>query len=580
MRPVDAAPDRSLRFAVAGNFVLAAVLSILASVGTLGQVLRGEMINPDSYMRLVRLHDELAAGHTLEAVARDGSGHGTILAWSHLLDSLVVLLAVPFGLLSDPDTAMRLAGIMAGPLSIGALGAALAWAVAPVADRCFLWSAAAACALAPMILGYGMVGVLHHHVLLAVVTTMTAGWALRLALGQGGAAAGIAMGAWVATGIWLSPETLPFRLLAFGGVALAWLLAPQTPGLRAGIAAAGTALLGVVVAALLVDAPPGGFFTTEIDRLSGVYLALGVACCAAGWALTRLGRTAGATLAVACVVAWVAANPSLLRGAEAVVTPEQARAMLAHILEMEPVHGALDVVAYLGGGLVATGLLGWLTWRRHSALLAYMVLCGAFIVVQGALHVRFSTYAATLAGALLPVALTLATRSLGERGMRLLVPVRAGLIVCAVLLPWLAMLLPGHARATSQTRGMECHTLAGAALLAPYAGRIVLSEPNDTPELLYRSGVLTVGSLYHRNAAAFMRLRAAWRSKPVTVPDAAVVATGATLFLVCPRAERSPRVADLPPDTLLDKLWAGEVPPWLHRVGAEPSGYVLYERVP
>ena len=579
MRPVDAAPDRSLRTAVVENFVLAAMLSISASIGTIGPVLRGEMINPDSYMRLVRLHDELAAGHTLDAVARDGSGQGTILAWSHLLDSLLVLLAAPFGLLTDPDTAMRWAGIMVGPLSIGALGAALAWAVAPVANRGFLWSAAAACALAPAVLGYGMVGVLHHHVLLAVATTMTAGWALRLALGHGGAAAGIALGTWVATGIWLSPETMPFSLMAFGGVALAWLLAPQTPGLRAGVAAAGTALLGVVIAALLVDAPSGGPFTAEIDRLSGVYLALGAACCAAGWAITRLGRTAGTTVALVCVVAWVAAFPTLLRGAEAVATPDQARAMLAHIREMEPVHGVLDVVAYLGGGLVATGLLGWLSWRRHSALLGYMVLCGAFIVVQGATHLRFATYAATLAVALLPVALTLATRFLDERGAYLLVPIRAGLVLCAVLLPWVAVLLPGHARASAQSEGMACHTLAGAALLDPYAGRIVLTEPNDTPEVLYRTGVLTVGSFYHRNAAAFMRLRAAWHSKPGTMPDAAVIATGASLFLVCPRAERSSRLADLPRDTLLDQLWAGEVPPWLRRIGAEPSGYVLYERV-
>jgi hypothetical protein len=425
-----------------------------------------------------------------------------------------------------------------------------------------------------------MVGVLHHHVLLAVVTTMTAGWALRLVLGYGGAAAGIAMGAWVATGIWLSPETMPFGLLCFGGVGLAWLLAPATPGLRAGIAAAGTALLGVIVAALLADPPSGGVFAAEIDRLSGVYLVLGAVCCAAGWALTRLGRTAGVTVALLCLSSWVMAFPSMLRGAEAVVTPEQARAMLAHIYEMQPVHGLGNVVAYLGGGLVATALLGWLTWRRRSALLAYTVLCGAFIVFEGATHVRFATYAATLAVALLPVALTLATRVLGERTAWLLVPVRAGVVGLVVLLPWVMPLFPGHAHAAPANQGSTCRTRAGAALVAPYAGRIVLAQPNDAPELLYRTGVLTVGSLYHRNAAAFMRLAAAWQSQPGTAPDAAVTATGATLFLVCPRTERAPQqVAELPPESLLNRLLAGEVPPWLHRIGAEPSGYVLYERL-
>jgi hypothetical protein len=96
--------------------------------------------------------------------------------------------------------------------------------------------------------------------------------------------------------------------------------------------------------------------------------------------------------------------------------------------------------------------------------------------------------------------------------------------------------------------------------------------------LLYRTGVLTVGSLYHRNAEAFMRLRAAWRSKPGAVPDAAVQATGASLLLVCPRADQQ-QGTDRPQDALLNRLLAGEVPPWLRRIGAEPSGYVLYERL-
>jgi len=467
-----------------------------------------------------------------------------------------------------------------GPLSIGALAAAIAWAMDPVADRRFLWSAAVACALTPAVLGYGMVGVLHHHILLATVATMTAGWALRLALGQGGTAAGVALGSWAAVGIWLSPETMPFGLLAFGGAALAWLLAPQTPGLRSGIAAAGTALLAVIAAALLVDPPSGGRFATEVDRLSGMYLALGAACCVAGWALTRLGPRVGHTVALLCLAGWVAAFPVLLRGAEAVVTPEQAHAMLARIREMEPVRGLGEGVTYLSGGIAAICLLGWLNWRHRSVLLAYAMFCGVLVVVQGAIHMRFATYAATLAAALLPVALSLATRSFGERGVWLRVPARAWLIGLVVLLPWMGPLLPRQAHAAAQTPGMACHTRAGAALLAPYAGRIVLAEPYEAPELLYRTHVLTVGSLYHRNAEAFMRLRAAWRSQPGSTPDATVLATGARLLLVCPRAERSPRVADLPPDTLLDQLWAGKVPPWLHRVGAEPSGYVLYEQVP
>ena len=50
-------------------------------------------------------------------------------------------------------------------------------------------------------------------------------------------------------------------------------------------------------------------------------------------------------------------------------------------------------------------------------------------------------------------------------------------------------------------------------MLAPHAGQVVLTDVNKSPELQYRSEIVTVGSLYHRNPAGFMRLRAAWRSQ-------------------------------------------------------------------
>ena len=43
---------------------------------------------------------------------------------------------------------------------------------------------------------------------------------------------------------------------------------------------------------------------------------------------------------------------------------------------------------------------------------------------------------------------------------------------------------------------------------------VVPADVNDTPDLLYRTQVRTVGSLYHRDIEAFARLRAAWRVPP------------------------------------------------------------------
>jgi hypothetical protein len=75
-----------------------------------------------------------------------------------------------------------------------------------------------------------------------------------------------------------------------------------------------------------------------------------------------------------------------------------------------------------------------------------------------------------------------------------------------------------------------------------------------------------------------MRLRAAWRSPPSDVIPEAVRKTGASLVLFCHSLGRSLLVADLPPETLLDRLNRGEVPPWLSKIDEDPqSGNTLYQ---
>jgi hypothetical protein len=119
------------------------------------------------------------------------------------------------------------------------------------------------------------------------------------------------------------------------------------------------------------------------------------------------------------------------------------------------------------------------------------------------------------------------------------------------------------------------------ALLEGHPDAVVLADVNDGPALLYQTRVRIVGSLYHRNIDGFMRLRAAWRDVPGAEPGMPLRATQATLVLGCPGEARSMMLEGLPETTLLDRLDAGQPPPWLHRVGdAGPGGYVLYAVVP
>jgi hypothetical protein len=572
-------PERAL-------YLLAPILIAFAiGMHQLPGVIAGGLTGPDSYMRLVRLEDTLRQHEIAYVVARDGSGAGTLLHWSHLLDLLLSLLAAPLRLAFDDHAALHAAATVFGPLWIGALGLATAWAAAPLSEPRWRWLAPLVVVVSAPIVSYGVPGVVHHHVPLLLVAVMTAGYALRGTLAMAAPGAGLAMGAWAGLGIWLSPEAMPFILMAFGGLWLAWTLQPR-PDLVAMIVRAAIGFLLVVAGAFAVDPPYAGYASVEIDRISLVYVVLaGVVVAMAGAAVmvehsSQRGRRRTAIrliVPVLCLGAWIAVFPALLRGTAGLMTAPETQALFGTISEMMPVHSVGAAIAFLLTGTLTAGAAGWFALSRRSLLLAYVALCAGVLALLGAVHVRFAAYPAAAAAAMLPVLVTSCTVALRRWPEAVQAAARIGLIALFALVPLVGLLAPvsvdenDHACALSGSEGM----------LAKHAGQVVLANPNDTPELLYRTRALTVGSLYHRNIVAFMRLRAAWRSLPSdTVPDA-VRSTGATLVLYCSSAARSLLVADLPLDTLLDRMNQGLVPSWLHRLDADPhAGYVLYQVLP
>jgi len=576
--------------------VLPALIVLARGARQLSGVLDDGLIDPDSYMRLVRLRETLQTHQPAYMVTNDGSGHGTLIHWSHLLDSLVCLLAAPFNLVLDPASALHLAAVLAGPVCIGALGYAIAWAAAPFAgERRLLWLGSVLAALSPAIGSYGMAGVLHHHVPILLAMVMAGGYAARLITASARPGAGLALGAWGAVAIWLTPEVMPLVLLVFGALWLAWIIAPARADISRSIAAAGSAFLLTIAAAFAVDPPYAGYGSVELDRLSVLFVGLAVAVLGSAGSTMMIDRAASvlgwctatrlwtAVLAGAgCFALWIAAFPIVLHGTGGMLSAADWHAMFDHVSEMQPVQSAAEALQYLLTGLLASLLLSWLALRHRSVVLGYVAMCGFALTGLGWMHVRFAAYPETLAAIMLPVAIAQLERHAPAWRETWFVMARMAMIVLFIGIPQAGSLPPlSHAAHASEANvAKSCKLADVAAMLAPYAGDVVLADVNNTPELLYRTRVRTVGSLYHRNMAAFLRLRAAWRSGPTDTVPPAVAATDASLVLFCPTAQRSSMVAGLPTDTLLDRLNRDAVPPWLRQVAADPaSGNILYRIV-
>ena len=484
---------------------------------------------------------------------------GFVLHWSHLLDSLLLAAAAPLEPLLGWHRALFWVGAASGPVSVGLLAVAAAWAGAPLSEPRFRWWAAVAVGMAPAIEGYGRLGVIHHHVLLVLVAVMVAGYGFRAAAGERRCA--MAAGAWFAFGLWLTPEIWPFGVLALGALGVGWL--QGVPGTGRALAVAGLTTAVLVGAILLVDPPPGR--AVAFDHVSVVHLGLALAVAGIGAGLEGIdaiglagGRRAAFGIGVGCclVGAWVAIFPRAVAGPAGMNAAPGAGLMLAAISEMQPVVRPALVAAFLLGGFFGVAGAGWIAWRRRSWLGAYGAGCGVVVLALGFRYVRFSPYGEALGAAMLPPVLT----AMGGEVLW-----RVGLLAALLLVPRVApAFAPGPRVAGCALQGV-------AVRLAPDAGKIVLASADLTPELLYRTRVRVVGGLYVRDVAGFLRQRAAWGADPGARMPEAVRASGASLVLFCRRAGGAGG------STLAGALERGLVPDWLRLVWDDRvSGFALY----
>ena len=575
-------------------FFIALTIVVIMSPHAAEHLAQGTLVNPDSYMRLVRIQEALDHGRWFgDVVSGDVSGLGDVLPWSHLLDGLILLLRAPLRAIFQPDKALLWAGAITGPLSVGLLGVLCAWAVAPIAERAWLWIVPVGAAVAPATISYGQFGCATHHVALVVLVVAAWGAGGRAAFGSvwGGGLTGLFTG----IGIWLSPEAMPFGMMALGAIYLSWATRPVAPVALA-LAAGGSALLASIAFALLVDPPFAGRAVPQLDRLSITFFCLAVITCALCWiprGLMAIRLPVSARFAivgfglVAGLALWLALFPAYLHGLGALTTPEEAEVMSAFALEWRPLDTPNLFAMYaLTGVLAVIGAVGLAIQQEKDLpriLWAFAGLCGAACTGLAILHGRFSPYPAVAAAMLLPVIRS--NPAVLRRGPA----VRAGLIACFLYLPYSVATVRDAARmilgtvpsAEAEVYGARmadrCPVRSAATVLAPYFGAVVLADVDDGPELLFRTHVRIVGSLYHSGAAGFMRERAALRARDLNDVPSELRATGAKYVLVCPGSPRTGLV-DGPTTTLFDRLNDGDPPAWLHPLAHQPgSGWMIYE---
>jgi len=548
-------------------------------------VLKGDLVDPDSYLHVVRLRSVLADGSWHDGFfLRNNAPFGMALHWSKAYDLILLGLAAPLASFVGWQTALVWAAPMVGPLAAWALILAAVWAAAPICELGERRLAGIVLALAPLVLGYGAIGDADHHVMAVAAWMLFMGFALRLAM-RGDPRQGLWAGLAGAFALWISVECILGQILGIVLMGVAWLRAGER--LRSGSLAFAATFALALAGVLAFDPPYGGWLQPEAGRISILYVTF-AGLLALLWSVLAMApqdprawrkrlavAIAGATLCALCVVILF---PEVLTPEHAVFGGDDELRIWDEADEMQPAfrHPAKGIL-FIGGptlGLAVTLVLAWRE-RRTSAGLTWAVLA-IMLALLGALalrHLRFSIYPEALAA--LPIAVLLIRvepliNRLSRAPARHLGRVLASLAVFAGPLI-LAGMLPA-ATPEQQADDAQCSVRPVAAALNDprFMGGsdlIIMTQPTEAAEVLYWTGHRVVDAPYHTNVAGIYAIThdivEFMTSRDDVGPREIVARRGIAFVMFCGGNRAGPDKADPEGRALFTRLLTGKVPPWL-----------------
>ncbi len=588
------------------GLLVAAILLIRCVFAYSPEVLHGGLVDTDSYMHIVRLEDLIRNGAWHYGFfPRDNAPFGMVLHWTKAYDVMALALAAPIALFFGWHTAFAAIAVVVGPLSIAALILAATWAVAPVCPAPERRLIGILIAISPSIFANGQIGDCDHHVTVTAAWMLFMGFALRVVLRPEDMRTGVAAGLAAAFALWISVECILAVCLGVTLIGLGWIR--EGLPLRRGSLAFALSFALAMVAVLAFDPPYGGWINFELDRLALVHVVFAIFVAllfgVLGFAPQEPARRR-IRLIVALAGGIVAAGAIILLFPD-LIQPEQAMFReddipgfwdWNDINEMKPAFQYIDGgILFMGAPFIGLASALWLAWteRRVFAGAAWTLVALMLVAigVLGLLHIRFAMYPEVLAAYPAAVALSrlgaIVTRMKAAAWLRQ--ASQAGAAAVIVAGPIIGFALASWAMDRKPAPEPDCFVRKAAAALndPSFMGGsdlVILSEPNQAPELLYWTSDRTIFGPYHTNREGLHDLARFFTSTD-DVAAKAVAARRAIAYVMLCQGEAgtvggTPASAPLnagpigggggggatppiDPHILYLRLLRGETPPWL-----------------
>lgn len=569
------------------------------------EILSGELIDTDSYARILRVQNLRETWGWYDAtVARSNAPYGESSHWTRPLDVLLLAGAAVMAPAVGFERGLYWAAAFIGPVLQILTGLLLAWAVAPlVRGRGLVMIALLA---QPAFMAYSLAGRADHHGLILLAFTVLSGYLIRAFVAPGKRRYPLLAGAWGGFGLWVSTEFLLPLAAVLAVTALAWLVhgkgyAGTNRGFTLG-------WFGATAAALALERPLPHLVAVEYDKLSIVHVVVsGIA--AAFWYFATMveerRRNRALTLVLGGVLAFGLVGlfyPAFFRGPWAEVDPELVRVWLAQVAELQALwptgsEGWGRFTVYLGLAVIALPGALWVLARersgaREAAWLFLATSLGFFFVAAG-FRVRFASFAEVLAVVFIAALIDRAfpsRRRAPHRGAGPVIRALAatvvvtGPVVIGALIWSVGGSLPSRGMASTpavcSVKDMADHLSSDRWLT--YAPLTIAAHVDFGPELLYRTPHRVLATPYHRNAGVVAAHRLL-TSQDLEASRILARTRGVDLVLLCPSADQA--FFDTTPGdgSLYRSLVEGDPPAWALERPLPPDlarGFALYSLVP
>lgn len=608
---------------MAGSALLAALpgiallllLHLTVLIGS-PDVMVGQLIDTDSFQRMVRLRDAIARGFDWAGgiVARENPPGGIYMHWTRLYDAFILLIAAPLAIFRGWQEAILVAGPVSGGLAYVLLALAGLWAARAAGGAAAIAVAAVAYAASPMALGYGAPGRVDHHALVAAFWILSLGAALRAIKQPGTHGWGVLAGTSLAATFWVQPEALIVASVSASFLIIGGLdRAERKPAAVIGFA---WSFPATMLLAFVIDPPGPGRWLPFPDRLSIVYVtyAMLVGAIAAGSAwlgtqkralpartllLRRISVLAGPGAAAAALWIWLfpgLANPDLY-----VFTPDLLW-MWAYVQEMKspltlPLSAAFNRLGPSVVGMLAAAFLIWRATRSRRWRVACLASLALVALAMHLMHIRWSVYAHALA----PIMLGLAVEQVGGFVRRISPTDRAhprALLAMAVL-TFLAISAPSRigeafgdpanpSNNPTETGEIETAAICSVRSIAPFlkatdglgaSVQRIATEINYAPQIMWWTPHEVLAGPYHMNIEGLTDLNAILLSPSDELAEATARRRNLSLIMLCKSHKLTLYARNGASESLYHRLHRGEAPDWLEPLewpeGVE-SGFALY----